>query len=161
MKDHLYELSALCVKKLAEQGRQVALAESCTGGLIAKSLTDHSGSSAVFECGIVSYSGSVKNKLIGVKENTLNKYGEVSEQTAKEMACGIKELAKADYGVGVTGIAGPTGATKDKKVGLIYVAISDAEGTQVYKLELYDDISRTQRRGVTAEFVFKKLLERL
>lgn len=140
----------------------IAFAESCTGGLLAKSLTDHSGASEIFECGIVSYSGAIKHKLLGVREQTLRQYGEVSSQTAEEMARGITEVSGADIGISVTGIAGPGGGTPDKKVGLIFMAICYKNEVHPFTLELYDALlDREQRRILTADFAFQKLIELL
>ncbi len=157
--NELYDISLQCLALLKDNQKTIALAESCTGGLIAKSITDHSGASDVFECGVVSYSGKIKSKLLDVQQTTLDTHGEVSAETAAEMARGIARVGSADFGVGVTGIAGPTGATKDKKVGLIYVAVFYEQNTHVYKLELYDEMSRDERRKQTATFVFKKIIE--
>ncbi len=157
--DKLYDISLDCLELLKTKGKKIALAESCTGGLIAKSITDHSGASDVFECGVVSYSGKIKSDLLGVPQTTLDTFGEVSAETAAEMARGIAGLGAADFGVGVTGIAGPTGATKDKKVGLIYVSIFYQETIHSYKLELYDEMSRDERRKQTVLFVFGKIIE--
>ena len=161
MCSELYAISHRCVEILRKHGKRIALAESCTGGLIAKCITDHSGASDVFDCGVVSYSGKIKHKLLGVTKMTLDTYGEVSAETAQEMACGIVALGNADFGVGVTGIAGPTGATPDKKVGLIYVSIIYNKTVSVFKLELYEDMSREKRREKTAIFVFSKIIELL
>lgn len=157
----LYDISLKCLTLLRDNGKKIALAESCTGGLLAKSITDHSGASDVFECGVVSYSGKIKAELLGVSQSTLGAYGEVSRQTAAEMALGVERISGADFGVGITGIAGPTGATPDKKVGLIYVGISCQGKVETFKLELYDDMTRKARREQTAEFVFSKIIELL
>lgn len=100
-------LEELVVKELLEKGKTLATAESCTGGLLAKRITDISGSSAVFETGCVTYANSTKEKLLGVKHETLEKWGAVSEQTAREMAEGIVRLSGSDIGISITGIAGP------------------------------------------------------
>ena len=157
--DKLYNISLECLKLLKSKGKKIALAESCTGGLIAKSITDHNGASDVFECGVVSYSGKIKAHLLCVQQSTLDTFGEVSAETAAEMARGVAELSTADFGVGVTGIAGPTGATKDKKVGLIYVSVFYQNTIHSYKLELYDEMDRDERRKQTARFVFSKIIE--
>ncbi|MBQ6947767.1 MAG: CinA family protein [Clostridia bacterium] len=162
MTKELYLISRTCLEKMRQRGKRVSFAESCTGGLIAKAMTDHSGASDVFECGVVSYSGRIKSKILNVPCDIIATYGEVSEQVAKAMAQGIREISGADFGVGVTGIAGPTGGTVDKKVGLIYVAISSLTHTESYKLELYDkQLTREQRRKYTACFVYQKLIELL
>ncbi|MDO4459594.1 MAG: competence/damage-inducible protein A [Clostridia bacterium] len=124
-------LEELVVKELMEQGKTLATAESCTGGYLAKRITDISGSSSVFETGCVTYANATKEKLLGVKHETLEKYGAVSEQTAREMAEGIVKLSGADIGIGITGIAGPGGGSEEKPVGLIYLALSDGENTWV------------------------------
>ncbi|NMP37686.1 MAG: CinA family protein [Clostridiales bacterium] len=116
------------VELLRSRGKKLALAESCTGGLIAKCITDVSGASSVFECGVVSYSDAVKHSLLGVKLETLEKYGAVSTDTAIEMARGVREISGADLGLSVTGIAGPLSDGSGKPVGCIYIAISAEDG---------------------------------
>lgn len=124
-------LEQVVVDGLRQKGLTVALAESCTGGQIARRITDIPGASDVFGCGLVTYSNDMKVKLLGVSPETLEKYGAVSHQTAVEMARGARRVGQADIGVGVTGIAGPGGGTKDKPVGLFFVAISTQAGEQV------------------------------
>jgi len=102
----------------------IAVAESCTGGLISSRITDISGSSGYFLAGIVSYSNEIKKSLLGVSEISLKRHGAVSKQVALEMAEGVSVLASADIGIGVTGIAGPTGGTKKKPLGLVYIALA-------------------------------------
>lgn len=120
---------------LKEKQLTAATAESCTGGLIAKRITDVSGSSAVFNCGIVSYSNEIKHSVLGVSEDTLREYGAVSEQTVREMVSGVLKISKADLAVAVSGIAGPASDNTDKPVGLIYIAASDGKKTVIKKLE--------------------------
>jgi nicotinamide-nucleotide amidase len=124
-------LEELVVKELGERGMTVATAESCTGGWLAKRITDVSGSSEVFETGCVTYANKTKEKLLGVSHETLEKYGAVSEETAREMAQGVLKLAGSNLGIGITGIAGPGGGTDEKPVGLIYIALSDGKNTWV------------------------------
>ena len=112
---------------LKERNGTIAVAESCTGGLIAGALTDIPGSSAYFGYGIVSYSNEAKVSLLNVREDTLEKYGAVSRETAVEMAEGVRILASSDYGLSVTGIAGPGGATGTKPVGLVYIGFSTSK----------------------------------
>lgn len=123
------------VSLLKEKHLVAATAESCTGGLIAKRITDVSGSSSVFNCGIVSYSNEIKHSVLGVSEETLRAYGAVSEQTVREMVSGVLKLSQADIAVAVSGIAGPASDNTDKPVGLIYIAGSDGKKTVVKKLE--------------------------
>lgn len=117
------QLQALVVEKLKQKSLHLATAESCTGGLISKKITEISGSSDVFDCGVCSYANFIKHKILGVKEETLEKYGAVSAECAVEMAKGVVELSNADIGVSATGIAGPGGGTPKKPVGLVYIGI--------------------------------------
>ena len=118
---------------LIKNRKTIATAESCTGGLIGDRLTNISGSSLYYKGGIVAYSNSVKEKTIGVKKETLDSAGSVSEETALEMARGIRNKLNADIGLSTTGIAGPKGGTKEKPVGLVYIAISYDRGEKVYR----------------------------
>ncbi len=115
-------------RALREKGATVAVAESCTGGLVASRITDVSGASDYMLGGVVAYANEIKQRLLGVPAEVLAEFGAVSEQTARAMAVGVRELYGADYGVATTGIAGPTGGTEEKPVGLVYVAVADADG---------------------------------
>ncbi len=117
------------VELLKENKMTIATAESCTAGYIPKRLTDIPGASEVFGCGIISYSNEIKQQLLGVKKETLDRFGAVSEQTAREMAAGVRRVSGADIGISVTGIAGPGSDGTDKPVGLCYIAL-DAEDMQ-------------------------------
>jgi nicotinamide-nucleotide amidase len=112
------------VSGLIKRRKTIAVAESCTGGLLSNYITNVPGSSKVFMEAAVSYSNESKIKDLGVKPETLKKYGAVSPQIAREMAAGIRKKADTDIGIGITGIAGPTGATRSKPVGLVYIALS-------------------------------------
>ena len=127
------ELEDVVGKLLIKNRKTIATAESCTGGLIGDRLTNISGSSLYYKGGIVAYSNSVKEKTIGVKKETLDSAGSVSEETALEMARGIRNKLDADIGLSTTGIAGPKGGTKEKPVGLVYIAISYDRGEKVYR----------------------------
>lgn len=142
-------LEAEVIRLLKEKGKTLTTAESCTGGLIAKRLTDVSGASAVFECGIVSYSNRMKMKLLGVQEETLRQYGAVSAQTAREMAVGARSMANADMAVAVTGIAGPLSDDTQKPVGLVFIALADADGVTVesYQNDFSDNVRENNRRA--------------
>jgi len=120
-------------KLLKQKKLWVATAESCTAGLVAHMLTNVSGSSEYFKGSVVAYSNEVKMKVLGVKEETLKKYGAVSEQTAKEMAYGVKKLLGVDIAVATTGIAGPTGGTPTKPVGLVYIGLATPDGIEARK----------------------------
>jgi nicotinamide-nucleotide amidase len=126
--DSLEKLAAAVVKDLADAGKAIATAESCTGGWIAKSLTDIAGSSAVFGYGIISYSNGAKESLLGVKNKTLEDHGAVSEPVVEEMANGVLHLSGADIAVAVSGIAGPDGGTDDKPVGTVWFAWAVRDG---------------------------------
>jgi nicotinamide-nucleotide amidase len=116
------DLAAVLVGELCEAGQSVATAESCTGGWIAKALTDIAGSSGCFAYGIVSYSNAAKESLLGVDAATLRRHGAVSEAVVREMADGVLERSGADFGVAVSGIAGPGGGSPDKPVGTVWFA---------------------------------------
>lgn len=111
------------VRLLTDKKLKITTAESCTGGLIAKMITDVSGASAVFDCGIVSYSNSIKSSVLGVSEKTLSTFGAVSEETVTEMVRGAIKVSSADIAVAVSGIAGPLSDNTDKPVGLIWLAV--------------------------------------
>lgn len=130
----LIKLAEKAVKKLKEQNKTLALAESCTGGWLSKIITDVSGASAVYQGGVCSYSNEVKMNILGVREETLNSFGAVSHQVAVQMAEGVKKALNSHIGIGITGIAGPFSDNTNKPVGLIYVAISDNTGTRFIEL---------------------------
>ncbi len=127
---HNDESLAECVgRKLLKNKQTIAFAESCTGGLTSSLITDVPGSSSYLLGSVVTYSNEAKHNLINVSQENLDQFGAVSEQVACQMAEGVRKLFNTDYGVGVTGIAGPDGGTKDKPVGLVYIAVTDANGT--------------------------------
>lgn len=126
-------LEELVVAELIKHGKTLATAESCTGGLLAKRITDIPGSSAVFHMGCVTYANSAKEALLCVPHEILEEHGAVSEETARAMAEGIVKRSGSDIGIGITGIAGPDGGTPEKPVGLIYIALSDGVNTWVTK----------------------------
>jgi len=124
-------LAETVVRTLTGKGRTLALAESCTGGLIAHRVTDVPGASKIFRGGIVAYSNAAKQKFLGVPAQMLARHGAVSETVARAMAEGAREQFGADFALAVTGIAGPTGGTKNKPVGTVFIALADARGTVV------------------------------
>jgi PncC family amidohydrolase len=119
---------------LTEQKRTIALAESCTGGLVAHRLTNVPGSSAYLIGGAVSYANEAKERMLGVSHQTLQEHGAVSEETAREMARRVRRLLQTDIAMAVTGIAGPSGGTPEKPVGLTYIALTakDLERCEKY-----------------------------
>ena len=130
----------------------ISTAESCTGGMIASAITDVSGSSSFFGTGVVTYSNDAKMKLIGVSKETLDAFGAVSEQTAREMAQGVLKLGEADVSVAVTGIAGPTGGTPEKPVGLVYIGVCGKGGTFVYKNIFSGNRDQVRKQTVNRAF---------
>lgn len=123
------------VQELKKDGRRVAVAESCTGGFVAKRITEIPGASEVFGFGAVTYSKEAKHRLLGVKKEILDRFGAVSPETAAEMAEGVRALSGADIGLSVTGNAGPE-PSEDKPVGLVYVGVSSSLGTRCVPLSL-------------------------
>lgn len=117
-------LPELLVNTLKERGLKIATAESCTGGLISKMITDMSGASSVFDCGVCSYSNSIKEKVLGVSHADLETKGAVSEEVAAQMAKGVRELSGANIGISTTGVAGPLGGSAEKPVGTVYIGVS-------------------------------------
>ena len=140
------------VSLLNQKGLTLTAAESCTGGLIAKRLTDVSGASAVFHGSLVTYSNRLKEKWLGVQAETLQTYGAVSAQTAREMALGARKAADADLAVAVTGIAGPNSDDTNKPVGLVFIALADKDSVTVEKYENhFTDNVREQNRTISAQ----------
>lgn len=137
--------------RLLAGGYRVAVAESCTGGWIAKALTDVSGSSQWFEAGLVCYSNSAKQRLAGVSSAALDAHGAVSAATAGELATGVVERSGADLGMAVTGIAGPSGGTPDKPVGLVWFGWSGPNGRVTTRHEVFaGDREAVRRQTVLA-----------
>lgn len=136
-------LSRVVVEKLAKKHMTLATCESCTGGLIGKMITEVSGASNVYKFGFITYGNEAKEQLVGVKGETIEKYTAVSEMTAKEMAEGARLKAGSDIAVSVTGYAGPTG----DNVGLVYIGISDKNGTEAYRFMQSGDRDRIRRKS--------------
>ena len=130
MADHesIRKLAEALVEELTESGKAVATAESCTGGWVAKAITDVAGSSRVFGYGIVSYSNGAKESMIGVQNQTLEDHGAVSSEVVEEMAKGTLRLSGADIAVAVSGVAGPDGGTKEKPVGMVWFGWAVRDG---------------------------------
>ena len=148
------------VKVLNNKGLVLATAESCTGGLIAKRITDVSGSSAVFNCGIVSYSNEIKEKVLGVSHKTLETYGAVSEQTVREMVKGALKISGADIAVSVSGIAGPNSDNTEKPVGLIFLAVSNGKNITVKQLNnTFTENIRENNRQSASDEALKMILD--
>lgn len=135
---------------LKERGLTLAVAESCTGGLISNMLTNISGSSAYFERDIVSYSNAAKVEILKVNEDTLVDNGAVSIEVARQMAEGVKSISGTDLGLSTTGIMGPTGATADKSIGLVYIGICDDKVCTAKKFQFGDDRVLNKQRAAQA-----------
>ena len=152
------DLSAIIAQRLIEGGQSITTAESCTGGMIASEIVKNSGVSSIFAGSIVSYANEIKHKELGVRESTLKKYGAVSEECVREMLRGVTEKFDADYALAVSGVAGPTGGTRQKPVGTVYVG-AKCRGKEmiVRRLSLKGD--RTYIREESMLWVFRLLLE--
>lgn len=157
MLEQLIELSARVGQALTDKQLTIATAESCTGGLMGHLLTSVSGSSGYYLGGVIAYSNEVKEAFLGVRHETLLAYGAVSEQTAKEMAAGARERIGSDIGISTTGIAGPTGGTPQKPVGLVYIGLSTKDETLAY--ECHFKGTREAVKESTAQTLLNKLLE--
>ena len=143
---NIKDLSQMVVNKLSEKSLRLSTAESCTGGMISSLVTDVSGSSSVFDFGVCTYANHIKHKVLGVKEETLNTYGAVSEKTAMEMARGARLSSGADIAVSTTGIAGPLGGSQYKPVGLVYIGISTENKLLSHKVLLSEGTQPQRRR---------------
>ncbi len=134
------DIAEKLIHTLIAQQKTICTAESCTGGLISATLTGISGASAVFEQAFITYSNQAKQDMIGVSPTTLNTYGAVSAQTAQQMAQGALKTANADIAIACTGIAGPSGGTPEKPVGLVYIGIASKGGKpHIYKKNYVGD----------------------
>jgi len=135
---------------LVRAGMSLATAESCTGGLVAKRITDHAGSSEVFLGGVVAYDNRVKMAELGVPAADLERHGAVSEPVARQMASGVKERFGASVGIGITGVAGPGGGTSEKPVGTVWLALAMEEGVEARLVSLPGDRSAVRERAAQA-----------
>jgi nicotinamide-nucleotide amidase len=137
-------------KLLAEKQKTIAVAESCTGGLIGARLTNVSGSSEYFERGVVTYSNQAKTELLNVPGEIIEKHGAVSEEVAVLMAEGVRKLARTDYGLSVTGIAGPTGGTPQKPVGLVFIGFAHENGSFAQRFLFGENRNSNRERAAQA-----------
>lgn len=149
-------------KMLSERGETLSVAESCTGGLIGYRLTEVPGSSAYFMEGAITYSNEAKIRALGVSQEILENYGAVSAETAELMAKGIRERANTDYGISVTGVAGPTGGTEEKPVGTVYIGYSDTVETSSRKINLPGerDLIRWRSSQTALDYLRRKILKK-
>jgi nicotinamide-nucleotide amidase len=153
------KLEAVVAALLTERKKTLATAESCTGGFIANRITNVPGASKFFLGGVVAYSNEVKEKILGVRSETLKQHGAVSEAVAREMAAGARKKFGADFAVAVTGIAGPAGGTEDKPLGTVFVALAGAFGMVVERR--INSYGREKFKEVTAEQALEMLRQRL
>lgn len=143
---------------LTEQNKTIVTAESCTGGLIAATLTDIPGASSAFYGGYVTYANTAKSRMIHVQARLIRDYGAVSNQVARAMADGARNTARADFAVAVTGIAGPDGGSEKKPVGLVYVAISSDLATVVIE-HRFGDLGREAIRKASVQAALELVLQ--
>lgn len=166
LKNDIEKIDLDCATKnlvfsFTEKGKTVSSAESCTGGLFGSCVTEISGASAVYLGGVISYTNEVKEKMLGVRASTLEEHTAVSEYTACEMACGVRERLGSDFGVSVTGYAGPTGGDEKNPVGTVFVGLADTDGADVVRLSFEDGIGRAEIRNYAVYFMLVSLVERL
>lgn len=153
------EKARAIIAEFTGRGLKVATAESCTGGLIAAALTEIAGSSSVFDRGFVTYSNEAKVEIVGVAAATLLAHGAVSRETAVEMAKGALMHSRADLAVAITGIAGPSGGSADKPVGLVHLAAATRTGRLLHREMRYGDIGRDAVRLATVTTALDLLRE--
>lgn len=158
----LYQLSKEIGEELRERKERISIAESCTGGLLCHIITEVPGSSDYFVLGVVSYSNYAKEKVLGVEKETLKRYGAVSGETVMEMAIGVKELGESEWGLAISGIAGPTGGSIEKPIGLVYFSIATPDNQVfVFKEEFGEDKSRSLIKLLTCKATLSSLKEKL
>ena len=153
-------LSFKIVKLLTKKKLTVSFAESCTGGLLASSITSISGSSKVFNMGLVTYSNNAKVKLLKVPKKTITKYGAVSNETCLSMVKNLSKISKSNISISITGVAGPNGGTKEKPVGLVYIGIKKGSKT-IIKKNLFKSKNRIAIQKATVNQALKIILNTL
>jgi len=153
-------LESLCLSLLKEQNRTFASAESCTGGLIAKRITDLPGSSAVFMGGVVSYTNAVKAGVLSVPQALLDVHGAVSEEVGRSMAENARRIAGADFGLSTTGVAGPDKDERGNEVGTVFISLASPNGTVCREMH-YGSIGREAIRERAADTAFNMLCRAL
>ena len=151
------KLSLKIVKLLTSKGLTVSFAESCTGGLLSSSITSISGSSKVFNMGLVTYSNNAKVKLLKVPKKTINKYGAVSYETCLSMVKNLSKISKSNISISITGVAGPNGGTKEKPIGLVYIGLKKGRKT-IIKKNLFKSKKRILIQKATVNQALKLIL---
>ena len=161
LNNSLISLAEICIATARKQKLKLAIAESCTGGLIAAYLTSVPGASDVFEQGFVTYSNEAKQESLHIPADLIAAHGEVSDAVVRAMAQGALRHGHADISVAVTGIAGPTGGTPAKPIGLVYIGSASRNGLTLAEEHRFGDIGRTEVRDRTALRAMEMFLERM
>ncbi len=151
------KLSLKIVKLLTKKKQTVSFAESCTGGLLASSITSISGSSKVFNMGLVTYSNNAKVKLLKVRKKTITKHGAVSHETCRSMVKNLSKISKSNISISITGVAGPNGGTKEKPVGLVYIGLKKGSKT-IIKKYLFKSKKRNSIQKATVNQALKMIV---
>lgn len=155
--ENLDELASRVIEIFREKGLSLALAESCTGGMIAETITNVAGASDIFYGSAVTYVNSAKEHILGVAHETLEKHGAVSSECAEEMACGARRVYGADVAMSVTGIAGPGGGSEGKPVGTVWFGLATKDGAETFRRRFDGDRAAVRRQ--TVEEVLRRLAE--
>lgn len=155
--ENLDELASRVIEIFREKGLSLALAESCTGGMIAETITNVAGASDIFYGSAVTYVNSAKEHILGVARETLEKHGAVSSECAEEMACGARRVYGADVAMSVTGIAGPGGGSEGKPVGTVWFGLATKDGVETFRRRFDGDRAAVRRQ--TVEEVLRRLAE--
>ncbi len=152
------DLSSEIVKLLTKKKLTISFAESCTGGLLSSSITSISGSSKVFNMGLVTYSNNAKVKLLKISKKTITKYGAVSYETCLSMVKNLSKISKSNISISITGVAGPNGGTKEKPVGLVYIGLKKGSKIIINK-KLFKSKNRISIQKATVNQAFKMILK--
>lgn len=155
--ENLDELASRVIEIFREKGLSLALAESCTGGMIAETITNVAGASDIFYGSAVTYVNGAKEHILGVARETLEKHGAVSSECAEEMACGARRVYGADVAMSVTGIAGPGGGSEAKPVGTVWFGLATKDGAETFRRRFDGDRAAVRRQ--TVEEVLRRLAE--
>ena len=155
--ENLDELASRVIEIFREKGLSLALAESCTGGMIAETITNVAGASDIFYGSAVTYVNSAKEHILGVAREMLEKHGAVSSECAEEMACGARRVYGADVAMSVTGIAGPGGGSEAKPVGTVWFGLATKDGAETFRRRFDGDRAAVRRQ--TVEEVLRRLAE--
>ena len=151
------DFSSKVVRILTKKKLSVSFAESCTGGLLASTITSISGSSKVFNMGLITYSNNAKVKLLKVPKKTITKYGAVSHETCLSMVENLSKISKSNISISITGVAGPNGGTKQKPIGLVYVGLKKGRKT-IIKKNLFENKGRIFIQKATVKKVLKMVM---